>query len=121
MMTGADKSEKPSLPGIEEEITGSTESLSTLENDNLTLEACEDDLFLDIRASIQRSSKHASNLTNSRSTKAATGIDNTAISCKKAFFFFTYINLFSLKYYKDTYDLHLHISSLTACMIQNTY
>lgn len=86
MITAADKSEKPLLPGIQEEITDSTESISTLESDNLTLESFEDDLFVDIRASIQRSSKKAFNLTNSSSKTAATEVDSTAISCKQAVF-----------------------------------
>ncbi|KAL0344608.1 UNVERIFIED_CONTAM: hypothetical protein Sradi_4292100 [Sesamum radiatum] len=48
---------------------GSTESISTFQSDNLTLETLEDDLFVDIRASIQRSSKRTSNLMKSSSTR----------------------------------------------------
>ncbi|KAK6126200.1 hypothetical protein DH2020_040081 [Rehmannia glutinosa] len=55
MITGADKREKHLLPGIQEDITGSTESISSLGSDTLTLETLGDDLFVDIRASIQRS------------------------------------------------------------------
>lgn len=122
MMTGADKSEKTSLCGIQEEITGSTESLSTLESDSLTLEACEDDLFLDIRASIQRSSKKASDLMNSSSKKAATEIDNTSISCKQALYFLYMHKNFPLKClaFLLNYDLHLDKSNLTTCVFQNT-
>ncbi|KAL8152769.1 hypothetical protein V2J09_010529 [Rumex salicifolius] len=43
------------LPGIQEDVSKSTDSLSTFESDNLTLESLEADLFSDIRASIQRS------------------------------------------------------------------
>ncbi|GER57309.1 protein kinase protein with adenine nucleotidealpha hydrolases-like domain [Striga asiatica] len=83
IMTGADKGEKHMLPGIEEEITGSTESLSTLGSDTLTMETIEEDLFVDIRASIQRSSKKALNLRMSNSEASAVGIDSTAISSLK--------------------------------------
>ncbi|KAI3447620.1 hypothetical protein Pfo_004285 [Paulownia fortunei] len=83
MITGPDKSKKHLLPGIQEDITGSTESISTLGSDNLTLETLEDDLFVDIRASIQRSSKKASNLTNSSSKTAPMEVDSAAISSLK--------------------------------------
>lgn len=86
MIIKSDKREKHILPGIQEELTGSTESISTLQSDSLTLESNEDDLFLDIRASIQRSSKKATNLTNSSSKIAAMVLDGTAISCKEYFF-----------------------------------
>ncbi|GMH26407.1 hypothetical protein Nepgr_028250 [Nepenthes gracilis] len=45
------------LPGIEEDLSKSSNSISTFESDGLTLESLEADLFFDIRASIQRSSK----------------------------------------------------------------
>ncbi|CAA0829758.1 Unknown protein [Striga hermonthica] len=83
IMTGADKGEKHVLPGIEEEITRSTESLSTLGSDTLTMETIEEDLFVDIRASIQRSSKKALNLRMSNSEASAVRIDSTAISSMK--------------------------------------
>ncbi|XP_057549408.1 uncharacterized protein LOC130827646 isoform X2 [Amaranthus tricolor] len=44
------------LPGIQEELSKSTDSISTFQSD-LTLESLEADLFCDIRASIQRCSK----------------------------------------------------------------
>ncbi|XP_011004167.1 PREDICTED: uncharacterized protein LOC105110722 isoform X3 [Populus euphratica] len=51
-------SEKHMLPGIEEDIHTSSDSISTLASDNLTLVNLEEaDLFGDIRASIQRSTK----------------------------------------------------------------
>ncbi|KAH6798779.1 hypothetical protein C2S51_035263, partial [Perilla frutescens var. frutescens] len=83
MITKTDKKEKHILPGIQEEITGSTESISTLQSDCLTLETFEDDLFLDIRASIQRSSKKASNLIKSSSKIPAMELDGPAISSPK--------------------------------------
>ncbi|XP_015578511.2 uncharacterized protein LOC8283823 isoform X1 [Ricinus communis] len=55
---GAEKGErKHMLPGIEEDIHRSTDSISTLATDSSTLGTLEDDLFGDIRASIQKSSK----------------------------------------------------------------
>ncbi|KAH7843581.1 hypothetical protein Vadar_018359 [Vaccinium darrowii] len=64
MIKGADKCGKPLLPGIEEDMRRSTDSISTLESESLTLESLEADFFEDIRASIQKSSK-ASNRTSS--------------------------------------------------------
>ncbi|KAK4432426.1 hypothetical protein Salat_1004700 [Sesamum alatum] len=83
MMTGADKGEKHFLPGIQEDVSLSTESISTFQSDNLTLETLEDDLFVDIRASIQRSSKKTSNLTKSISEAATLEVDSAAISSLK--------------------------------------
>ncbi|KAK6126036.1 hypothetical protein DH2020_040150 [Rehmannia glutinosa] len=84
MITGADKREKHLLPGIQEDITGSTESISSLGSDTLTLETLGDDLFVDIRASIQRSSKKASDLKSSNSKLAAAmKVDSAAISSLK--------------------------------------
>ncbi|KAI9086370.1 hypothetical protein K1719_031824 [Acacia pycnantha] len=48
---------KQPLPGIKEDVHRSCESISTLESDSLTLESMEANLFDDIRASIQKSSK----------------------------------------------------------------
>ncbi|KAG6401521.1 hypothetical protein SASPL_138379 [Salvia splendens] len=83
MITKSDKNEKHILPGIQEELTGSTESISTLQSDSLILESNDDDLFLDIRASIQRSSKKAPNLINSSSKIAAMVLNGPAISSPK--------------------------------------
>ncbi|KAL3623300.1 hypothetical protein CASFOL_032116 [Castilleja foliolosa] len=83
MITGEDKCEKHSLPGIQEDITESTESLSSLGSDTLTMETHEDDLFVDIRASIQRSSKRASNMKISNSKTAPVDVDNAPISSLK--------------------------------------
>ncbi|XAR69034.1 hypothetical protein NMG60_11000484 [Bertholletia excelsa] len=57
MIEGVDKSGKHFLPGIEEDIRRSSDTISTLESENLTLESLEADLFEDIRASIQKSCK----------------------------------------------------------------
>ncbi|KAK4834667.1 hypothetical protein QYF36_026534 [Acer negundo] len=62
----SEKSEKHVLPGIEEDVHGSTDSLSTLESDTLTMKSLEVDLFEDIRASIQKSSK----MSNAESSKS---------------------------------------------------
>ena len=86
MITNSDKIEKHILPGIQEELTGSTESISTLQSDSLIPESNDDDLFLDIRASIQRSSKKAPNLINSSSKIAAMVLNGPAISCKQDIF-----------------------------------
>ncbi|KAF5196307.1 mediator of RNA polymerase II transcription subunit-like protein [Thalictrum thalictroides] len=65
---GLNKVELHPLPGIEEDVRGSAESISTLESDNLTLENLEVGLFEDIRASIQRSSKASSSPSSSCQT-----------------------------------------------------
>lgn len=49
--------QKHFLPGIEEDLSKSYDSVSTFESDNLTIESLEADLFCDIRASIQRISR----------------------------------------------------------------
>ncbi|XP_021666887.2 uncharacterized protein LOC110655027 isoform X2 [Hevea brasiliensis] len=58
MIGGTEKGGKNHiLPGIEEDIHRSTDSMSSFATDNSTLGTLEDDLFGDIRASIQKSSK----------------------------------------------------------------
>ncbi|KAI4300235.1 hypothetical protein L6164_033632 [Bauhinia variegata] len=57
IIEGVEKDEKHALPGIQEDVYKSCESISTLASDSLTLESIEADLFEDIRASIQKSSK----------------------------------------------------------------
>ncbi|KAJ4841382.1 hypothetical protein Tsubulata_011549 [Turnera subulata] len=59
-MMGSEKGGKQKLPGIEEDVHRSIDSISTLASDNLSLETLEADLFGDIRASIQKSSKASS-------------------------------------------------------------
>ncbi|XP_004497464.1 uncharacterized protein [Cicer arietinum] len=55
MIEGVGKGDKraSSLPAIQEDVHGSYESISTLSNNSLTQESLEDDLFEDVRASIQ--------------------------------------------------------------------
>ena len=73
MIEGVDKDGKHSLPRIEEDdLHKSTDSISTMESDSLTLESLEADLFQDIRASIQKS-RMGSNVTYSKNSKAGTG------------------------------------------------
>lgn len=60
MIEDAGKKEKCTLPMILEETQRSTESISTLAFDTLTLTSLEDELFEDIRASIQKSRKTSS-------------------------------------------------------------
>jgi hypothetical protein len=72
---------KHMLPGIEEDIHKSTDSISTLASDNLTLENLETDLFGDIRASIQRSTK-GSDVANSTSKVVSPETENASIPCK---------------------------------------
>ncbi|XP_022860586.1 uncharacterized protein LOC111381094 isoform X3 [Olea europaea var. sylvestris] len=80
MIKVAEKDKNQLLPGIKEEIRRSIDSISSLESDNLTVESLEDDLFVDIRASIQRSNKKVPNATNYISKSAAMEIDNQAIA-----------------------------------------
>ncbi|PON69233.1 hypothetical protein PanWU01x14_089560 [Parasponia andersonii] len=74
-MTGVVKGEKQLLPGIEEEVHRSTDSISTLESDTLTLESNETSLFEDVRASIQKSSKAA--VTADESSKVGSRVRET--------------------------------------------
>ncbi|KAK1411830.1 hypothetical protein QVD17_32617 [Tagetes erecta] len=64
IIEGGEKGVKPQLPGIEEEVYKSMDSISTFESDSLSLECLEAELFEDIRASIQKSNR-SSNLNNS--------------------------------------------------------
>ncbi|KAK9058784.1 hypothetical protein SSX86_023627 [Deinandra increscens subsp. villosa] len=71
MIEVGEKGAKHQLPGIEEEVYRSMDSISTLESDNLSLDCLEAELFVDIRASIQKSNK-SFNL-NDSSTKVSSG------------------------------------------------
>nr|XP_043608999.1 uncharacterized protein LOC122580920 isoform X1 [Erigeron canadensis] len=75
MIDRGEKGVKYQLPGIEEEVYRSMDSISTLESDNLSLECLEAELFEDIRASIQKSTR-ASNPINS-SIKVSPGNGDT--------------------------------------------
>lgn len=81
MIRGSEKSEKHALPGIQEDVHRSTESLSTLDSDSLTLKGLESDLFADIRASIQKSS-NASNVANSNIQKKLGVEESQTIQCE---------------------------------------
>ncbi|CAL5351085.1 unnamed protein product [Camellia sinensis] len=78
MIKGVGNGGKYFLPGIEEDLHRSTDSISTLESESLTLESLEGDLFEDVRASIQKSSK-ASNARSS--SKVTSGGKETKVSC----------------------------------------
>ena len=54
-MISVEKGQKKMLPGIQEEVHRSSDSVSTLGSDTLTLDSVETNLFEDVRASIQRS------------------------------------------------------------------
>ncbi|KAM1798434.1 hypothetical protein ACFX12_032503 [Malus domestica] len=74
-MIEGDKTGKKMLPGIQEEVHRSSDSISTLESDTLTIESIEANLFEDVRASIQKSSK-ASKAVNG-SMKDGLGVTET--------------------------------------------
>ncbi|GAY52341.1 hypothetical protein CUMW_141050 [Citrus unshiu] len=82
MIGGTEKSSKHVLPGIEEDIHRSTDSLSTLSSDTRTLKSLEGDLFEDVRASIQKSSM-ASNVANSNSKKKLGVAESQTIQSSK--------------------------------------
>lgn len=75
------------LPGIQEELSKSTDSISTFQSD-LTLESLEADLFCDIRASIQRCSK-SSTTGNSCGSKILRKEKSTDGCCKYCDSFFS--------------------------------
>ncbi|KAL6998252.1 hypothetical protein U1Q18_008378 [Sarracenia purpurea var. burkii] len=77
MITGVEKAGKFHLPCIEEDIHTSIDSISTLESGSLTMENLEVDLFEDIRASIQKTSKSS----NTSSSKAAVEKTETQVPC----------------------------------------
>ncbi|XP_022745681.1 uncharacterized protein LOC111295994 [Durio zibethinus] len=68
ILGGNEKGEIQALPGIQEDVNKSCDSLTTLDSETLTLEGIEADLFEDIRASIQKSNK-VSNAANSSGKK----------------------------------------------------
>ncbi|XP_073273792.1 uncharacterized protein [Primulina huaijiensis] len=80
MLKGPEKRENQLLTRIEEDISGSNESISSFETDILTVDSLENELFGDIRASIQRSNKKTSNSTNSSMKIETMETDSTAFS-----------------------------------------
>lgn len=73
------------LPGIQEDIQISTDSISTFATDNSTLGTLEDELFGDIRASIQKSCK-GSNKAVSHG-KAGSGVNEGQFSNRECPFY----------------------------------
>ncbi|XP_038905782.1 protein ENL-like isoform X2 [Benincasa hispida] len=57
MMAPVGRSEKRALPIISEDVQKSSDSISTLESEIMPLESIEGNLFEDVRASIQKSSR----------------------------------------------------------------
>ncbi|KAI3442970.1 uncharacterized protein J3R85_000313 [Psidium guajava] len=84
LIEGVEKKGKHALPCIQEEMHRSSDSMSTLDGDCLSLASLEADLFEDIRASIQKSSK-VSNKDSSVSKTGALLSDKTTFQpLKKA-------------------------------------
>ncbi|KZV26156.1 hypothetical protein F511_06323 [Dorcoceras hygrometricum] len=80
MLKAPEKNEEQLLPRIEEDVSESNESIPTFETDILTVDSLENDLFGDIRASIQRSNKKAPNSTCASIKIETMERDGTAIS-----------------------------------------
>ncbi|KAE8711078.1 Detected protein of unknown function [Hibiscus syriacus] len=70
------------LPGIEQEFWKSTESDSALDSD-YSLSSLEIDLFDDMRASMQKSSKESNMLNSSSKLQSQTGIPNSHFSKRR--------------------------------------
>lgn len=75
MNKGYKKSETRTLPGIEEEFWKSAESNCTMDSD-YSLASLEIDLFEDMRASMQKSSKAYNVVTSSSKIQSRKGIPN---------------------------------------------
>ncbi|XVE96759.1 hypothetical protein REPUB_Repub02eG0250400 [Reevesia pubescens] len=87
MLEGNEKGEiLHTLPGIQEDINKSYDSLTTLDSETLTLESLEVDLFEDIRASLQKSNKVSSTGNSSGKKEQKTTDSRTASSSKKVEF-----------------------------------
>ncbi|MED6131075.1 hypothetical protein PIB30_006694 [Stylosanthes scabra] len=73
IIEGVEKEEKHALPGIQEEMYKSCDSISTLGSESLTLEmeSQAGDLFEDVRASIQKSSNKKLSLASGKSKVAS--------------------------------------------------
>ncbi|KAL4371201.1 hypothetical protein AHAS_Ahas06G0142100 [Arachis hypogaea] len=84
IIEGVEKEEKHALPGIQEDVYKSCDSLSTLGSESLTLEmeSQEGDLFEDVRASIQKSSDKKLSLASGKSkvTSAVSGLQTDEAS-----------------------------------------
>ncbi|PPR91518.1 hypothetical protein GOBAR_AA29154 [Gossypium barbadense] len=82
MLGGNEKGQIQALPGIQEDVNKSYDSLTTLDSETLTLESLEADLFEDVRASIQKSNK-VSVTANSSGKKEFKTTDTKTVSCSK--------------------------------------
>ncbi|CAI0471544.1 unnamed protein product [Linum tenue] len=76
--------EREMLPGIREELERSTDSLSTLASEGLTMENLEGDLFGDIRASIQKSSGSSCVASSKPNSGTRTGSVKAATPAKQS-------------------------------------
>lgn len=85
MLGGNEKGQIQALPGIQEDVNKSYDSLTTLDSETLTLESLEPDLFEDVRASIQKSNK-VSVTANSSGKKELRTTDTKTVSCKYSLF-----------------------------------
>ena len=81
MLGSNEKVEIHTLPGIQEDVNKSSDSLTTINSETLTLESSEADLFEDVRASIQKSN-NVSNTANSSGKKELKTTDSRTVSCK---------------------------------------
>ncbi|KAK8371418.1 hypothetical protein V6Z12_A01G243700 [Gossypium hirsutum] len=82
MLGGNEKGQIQALPGIQEGVNKSYDSLTTLDSETLTLESLEADLFEDVRASIQKSNK-VSVTANSSGKKEFKTTDTKTVSSSK--------------------------------------
>ncbi|KAG4163951.1 hypothetical protein ERO13_D01G205900v2 [Gossypium hirsutum] len=82
MLGGNEKGQLQALPGIQEDVNKSYDSLTTLDSETLTLESLEADLFEDVRASIQKSNK-VSVTANSSGKKELKTTDTKTVSSSK--------------------------------------
>ncbi|KAL4272268.1 hypothetical protein GQ457_13G012850 [Hibiscus cannabinus] len=82
MLGGNEKGQIQTLPGIQEDVNKSYDSLTTLDSETLTLESLEADLFEDVRASIQKSNK-VSVTANSTGKKELKITDGKTVSFSK--------------------------------------
>ncbi|KHG05777.1 hypothetical protein F383_14736 [Gossypium arboreum] len=82
MLGGNEKGQIQALPGIQEDVNKSYDSLTTLDSETLTLESLEADLFEDVRASIQKSNK-VSVTANSSGKKEFKTTDTKTVSSSK--------------------------------------
>lgn len=80
--------EKENLPRIEEDVYKSCDSVSTLESDSLTFESVdlEGDLFEDVRASIQKSSRKSKLATVTAPTRMSSASGLPGLQTRESLF-----------------------------------